>query len=256
MGGVHGFELEENKNNLMFLQEKARTDKQFKNGLSYYNQTNCQCSLTDNGYRIYRPPNLVHDSSTMHNMWGGLKITNSSVDTIHEYDSSIDNILGLIEGHTYIFIFTVEGQSSKPFHEICVNNNMGWDTGGGLQTQPTNVVVKNIPTNFNGKQEVFYKFTISDSIVKTCTSSSSQFVQGKQYLSYKHFRARFDYTNTGSLGTDLYISNIRLLDVTNKTSKNIQKSGIIEFTQFIEKEENIAKIRNDEELYATEFIEI
>jgi len=188
-------------------------------------------------------------------MWGGLKIRNSINSGIHIYDASVDNIFGLIKGHTYIFIITVEGKSSNNFTSLGISNNMGWG-GGGLVPNPSNVTYKLIGTNFNGKTECYYKFTISDDIVKTCTSTYSSFTSGNQYLSYMDFMFGFGYESTGSLGTDLYISNIRLFDLTNKTSKNIQKSGIIEFTQFIEKEENITKIRNDEELYATEFIEI
>jgi len=257
LGGVHTFELEENQPNLMWRPENARAaglGMNYNEGLGAYTQSNCQVTCDSNGYRIYRPPNLtVADNGNT--MWGGLRIRNSTVSAVHAYDASIDNIFGLIKGHTYIFIITVEGKSSNNFSSIGITNLMGWG-GGGLMPSPSNITYKLIGANFNGKTECYYKFTISDDIVKTCTAAYSTFVNGNQYLSYMDFMFGFAYESTGSLGTDLYISNIRLFDLTNKTSKNIQKSGIIEFTQFIEKEENITKIRNDEELYATEFIEI
>jgi len=52
---------------------------------------------------------------------------------------------------------------------------MGWG-GGGLSPTPSNVTIKNISSNFNGETEVWYKFTINDDIVKTCTSAYSSFV--------------------------------------------------------------------------------
>ena len=48
-------------------------NKKMANPLSSYTQTNCQVSLTDDGYRIYRPPNITFSSSdsSTRTMWGG-----------------------------------------------------------------------------------------------------------------------------------------------------------------------------------------
>ena len=45
----------------------------FLNGLSSYTQSNCQVTLTANGYRIYRPANLIHPDAG-NTMWGGLRM--------------------------------------------------------------------------------------------------------------------------------------------------------------------------------------
>jgi hypothetical protein len=52
--------------------------KQWIGGLDKYIQTNCQCTLTDDGYRIYRPANQNNESSGgSNNMWGGLILRNT-----------------------------------------------------------------------------------------------------------------------------------------------------------------------------------
>ena len=52
---------------------EAYVRKQFINGLSSYVQPNCQVTLTNDGYRIYRPPN-VNPTNNGSTMWGGLII--------------------------------------------------------------------------------------------------------------------------------------------------------------------------------------
>ena len=45
--------------NLIYKVECALLDKSYRDGLDNYTQANCQVTLTDNGFRIYRPPNLT-----------------------------------------------------------------------------------------------------------------------------------------------------------------------------------------------------
>jgi hypothetical protein len=49
--------------NLIYKTEENRLLKQFGNGLTRYTQAHCQVTLTDDGYRIYRTPNLVHSTA-------------------------------------------------------------------------------------------------------------------------------------------------------------------------------------------------
>ena len=53
-------------------------------GLARYQQSNCQCTLTDDGYRIYRTPNITYSSSdsSTRTMWGGLVLKPFSADQI------------------------------------------------------------------------------------------------------------------------------------------------------------------------------
>ena len=253
LGNCHTYELNENKTNLMWRPESARAAGKGLNsgeGLSAYTQSNCQVTCNSDGYKIYRPANLtVADNGNT--MYGGLKIRNSTNGGIHIYNAAIDNIFNLQKGHTYIWIFTVNGSTEKaPSFQL--TNNMGWG-GGGLSPTPSNATSRGTGSNFNGTQECWYKFTINDDIVKTCTSSYSSFVQGNQYLSYMDFGFYFIYQSTGT-GTNLYISNIRLYDITN-IQRKLNKTGIANFTSFIEENYN-NKILSDGEFYGQEFIEI
>lgn len=206
--------------NLLQPIEIALRNKTFENGLLSYTQSNCQVTLTDKGYRIYRPPNLTL-SEVGQTVWGGLKIQP------HEIDSNI-----LIQGHTYIILFDVEGQTSN-YPDIGWSNNMGYG-GHDLMPNPSDVEYVGVPSNFSGKMNVKYRFTINDSIYKTCTYSYSYFVEGEQYLSYKDFYFKFEYQDTGSLGTDLYITNIQMYDITTNKNIEINKKGIIACGDFNE----------------------
>ena len=254
LGEVHSFEFDENQSNLMWRPENARAAGlgiNYNEGLGSYTQSNCQVTCDSNGYRIYRPPNLtVADNGNT--MWGGLKVRNSTDGGVHIYDATKDNIFGLIKGHTYVFIISVKGKSSNST-AMGITNNMGWG-GGGLNPSPTNVVANSLGENFNGEKEIFYKFTINDDVVKTCTTSYSSFVQNNKYLSYMDFTFNYNYTNTGTLGTDLYISNISLYDITN-TNIKLNKDGTLNVSALLENR-NTAKIYQSGIIESTEFIEL
>lgn len=204
------------KNHLAKVQQALLDGRHGVNGLEGYHQTNCTTSIPNKGlFRIYRPPNLT-TSANGNTMWGGLRLNNSG------------NRFGLMKGHTYIILFNITGKSSNAPAEVGWDNNMGWG-GGGLTPSPSNVE-KNIPSaNFNQSINFpfYYKWTINDDIYKVCTSAYSSFTAGTTYLSYNHFKFSFTYKNTESLGTDLYISNFRLYDITNKPDFSIEKDGII-----------------------------
>lgn len=254
LGGIHAFGLEENQPNLMWRPENARAaglGLNWGEGLGAYTQSNCQVTCDSNGYRIYRPPNLTV-ANNGNTMWGGLRVRNSTNGSVHTYNASTDNIFGLIKNHTYIFIISVKGQSSNSA-SMGITNNMGWG-GGGLSPSPSNVSANSLGTNFQGEKEIFYKFTITDDIVKTCTSAYSSFVKDSQYLSYMDFTFNFVYASTGTLGTDLYISNICLYDITNVNIK-LNKDGILDISSLLENR-NAAKIYQSGIIESTEFIEL
>lgn len=221
----------------------ALQQKKFQDGLTSYTQSNCQVALTNQGYRIYRPPNKnpTDDGNTM---WGGLKL---QVNTCHLLEKN----------HTYIILFKVNGKTSNAIANYGFSNQMGWG-GGGLTPNPTNIKSESIPANFYGEKECFYKFTVSDDVYKTCTQSYSIFTQGQTYLSYRDFVFGFGYTNTGALGTDLYITNFRMYDITNETGDfiNITKTGITYANSFEEVIGNVKFFKNSNEIFANEFYEI
>ena len=245
---THAYEFQENKKNMMWYINNAIIDKTFANGLTSYTQTNCQVTLTDDGYRVYRPPNIVHDSSTMHNMWGGLKI---NINNANHKDHVRET---LQTGHKYIILYDVKGQTSKAQTSIGWTNLMGWG-GGGLNPAPTNVQYRAIPANFESDewQTFFYKWDLTDDVYKVCTQSYSSFVQGNTYLSYADFQIGWTYEDTGTLGTDVYIKNIRMYDITDETKPKLMKTGVFNIDGI--HESNKTKIRQNE-IEANSFIEI
>ena len=149
----------------------------------------------------------------------------------------------------------VKGKSSNSVIDTYWSNNVGWG-GGGLDPKPViNRNTMNLLSNFNGETDVIYDFTINDDIYKVCTSSYSSFVAGNTYLSYNGFKFGFQYTNTGEWGTDLYITNIRMYDITNYTSSvNLAKSGTLSISALNEIDGN-ARINKYSEALSERFIE-
>ena len=230
-------------NNLLELTEYSLRKRTWGYGLSSYTQSNCSCTLTNYGYRIYRTPN-VNPTDNGSTMWGGLVIKPFNI---------ADNILQ--KGHRYVLMFHVKGKSSNSVVDTYWSNNVGWG-GGGLDPKPViNRNTMKLPANFNGETDVVYDFTINDDIYKVCTSSYSSFVAGNTYLSYNGFKFGFQYTNTGEWGTDLYITNIRMYDITNYTSSvNLAKSGILSISALNEID-GTARINKYSEALSGGFIE-
>ena len=197
-----------------------------------------------NGYvRITTITNAVENKV----MYGGLRLRNT------------DNRFGLMKGHTYVILFNITGKSTNAPAEVGWTNNHGWG-GGGLMPNPSNIEA-NIPSaNFNQSTAFpfYYKWTIPDDIYKVCTTAYSSFVKGTTYLSYRDFIFSFGYADTGSLGTDLYISNFRLYDITNKPDFSIEKDGIINAPILYRSDETvkIAKRYDIAHLIANNFYEI
>ena len=234
--------------NLISKIENALLEGQFKDGLSSYTQSNCQVSITsDKTYKIYRPPNK-NPSTDGNTMWGGLIIK-----------PIIANPDSLQKGHKYILKFEVKGKTSNSVSDILWSNNAGW-SGGGLNPNPSNVRkypdfgsdwISDYWTPFE------YYFEINDDVYKVCTSSYSSFVAGQTYPSYRDFKFGFGYTDTGDMGTELYLRNFRMYDVTTKpNSTHIEKEGVVDTSNFVEIIDNNASIRMDGEVYTNELIEL
>lgn len=253
-GNLHTFELIEEQNNIFSKIEFNRTLLQWGDGLGRYQQANNTTTLTEDGLRIYRPPNLTqaNDGKTM---WGGMKLINQSTDSIHSYNSAIDNIWGLQKNHTYLWAFHVKGQSSQASESITINHNMGNGVSNGVGPIPTILGGdRTVPANFQGEKDCYLIFTIADDLVKICTKTGSGFTAEQSYLSYRHLQFYWGYGNTGELGTDIYVTNIRLYDITNHMAE-FTKMGQAKFFDFIE-QMNKCQVRKNSELLATEFIEL
>ena len=238
------YDIIERTDNKLYMADCAIYDKQWANGLAQYNQTNCQATMTDEGIRIYRPPNIVHDSSTMHNMWGGFRIS-----------PLLENSNFFQKGHTYILLLDAKGQTTQQAY-CGWTNQMGWG-GGGLNPTPTYTASKCIPAGFNSSDYVtfFYKWTIEDDVYKTCTSSYSSFVAGEVYPSYRDFYLNFGYDNTGELGTDIYVRNLRCYDITTSPDIKLEQNGILAVSSLQENNQS-ARFHISGEVGCNEYIEI
>jgi len=233
-------------NNILAATNIAIINKTFTSGLSSYTQAHCQCTLTDDGYRIYRTPNKTV-SGDGRVMWGGFVFKPFDV-----------NANALVKGHSYIIRFEVKGKTSNALDaDVGWHNNVGWD-GGGLTPQPSNVVYTPIPANFQSDDYIpwTYSWTINDDIDKTCTTSYSSFVAGTVYKSYRDFKFGFQYTDTGAMGTDLYIRNLRMYDITTKSKEiHINKNGVVN-AGYITENKGKAQFGVDGDVYSQEIIEI
>lgn len=213
-----------------------------------YEQTNCKCTLTDNGYRIYRPPNITYNSSdsTTRTMWGGFLL---------QYPNP-----PFVQGHRYILTFDIKGKTTNQPSSTYWSNNAGWGGGSyGLGTDATDIKFTNIPANFNSNTwtPVIYEWTVGGPVYKTCTTAYSSFVQGQTYPVFRDFKYGFNYVSTGSLGTDLYIKNIRIYDLTAGQQINISKKQIVTAAGFIEPEvQRQASFSHGGEIQANQFYEI
>ena len=185
-------------------------------------------------------------------MYGGLKLVNQKTDTISPYDPARDNTWNLQKGHTYLWTFHVSGQTTVGVSPS-MSHNLGNGISNGVAPSPTILHSRGIPANFIGEQNCYYMFTINDDLVKTSNKTSGGYQTDSQYLSYRHFTFTFAYSSTGELGTDLYLTNFQLYDITSVIGK-ILRSGEIMYSTFVENND-IAKIRNGEEFLANEFIE-
>lgn len=213
--------------NLIEKTDFARAKNSFTDGLSLYTQTNCSCTLEKGIYKIYRPANKT-TSDDGNTMWGGLVLKPYRIDAdiLQKY-------------HRYVIKFEVKGKSSNNVAETSWNNQVGWN-GGGLTPTPSDVVTNktDFGTDFQSDDWMTfsYAWTINDDVYKVCTSSYSSFVQGETYISYRDFKFGFVYTNTGAMGTELYLKNFRMYDITDSRKNNsiVTKLGVINPINIVE----------------------
>ena len=196
-------------------------------GLSAYVQDNCQVTQTSEGIRIYSTANATSDST-----WGGLAL------------SPMVSSRCLIKGHHYRISWHVKGHSSRAMTDVYWTNNVGW--GQYPDAEPTVHKYVLPPSNFNGEMDCFYDFTINDDVFKTTTSDvHSGFEPNTTYLAYAAFKIGFTYQETGELGTDIYITNVKMYDLTSGDVYNIDKNGVVNTTEAVSGRRNSARLHSD-----------
>jgi len=230
--------------NLLSEVENSLLNKTFGKGLISYTQLNCQVTLTNDGYRIYRPPNLTV-ANNGNTMWGGLRI--------QPYGQNNSDVL--FKGHTYVVKFHVKGKSSNAVSSLGWTNSMGW-SGGGLFPSPSNVEHNPFGANFQGELDYYYKFTINDDVYKICTKSYSSYIEGETYLSYRDFQFGFGYTSTGTMGTDIYLTNIRMYDITDDILPiKLSVNGNAKFGDIFETDNSTVSLQKYGSLFCDNIIE-
>lgn len=239
--------------NLLEKVNYAVETKTFISGIRTYTQSNCKCTLTDDGFRIYRTPDAPYPGSGS-TMWGGLVLS-----------PELACSGCLQQSHTYVIVIDVKGRSSGAMSDMSINNMCGWSpSDSGLYPYPTDVVRLNpVTANFSSStwQTIVEKFTIpaTDTIYKVCTRAyTSSYVVGQEYLSYKDFKFGYTYADTGEWGTDIYLKNIRMYDITNMQNAEIEKNGVAKYLSMIESENDVsnASVFRWGEIRAKDFNEI
>lgn len=202
-------------------------------GLGAYTQGNLQVTDTAQGIRIYSEPNRdgrAQEGSEW-NTWGGLCI------------SPMMNSNCLVKGHRYVVSFHIKGQSSGAMDSVYWSNQIGWRQYPDAEPTYNKIVVHG--ADFQGEMDCFIDFTINDDVWKTTGSDvHSGFEPNTTYLAYAALKIGYDYRETGPLGTDIYITNLSMIDVTSGEKYNITKDGIINTPQIITGVNNKAKIHS------------
>jgi hypothetical protein len=204
--------------NIAYKINEAIKLKNFSNGLSKSSQLNCVVTLQDNGIRIYRPPNLIYPDAG-NTMWGGLKFN------LFDIDPNI-----LMKGRKYRISFNVSGKSSNDilFGQMYFTYTMGYS--GGPLWGLTSVPATNSNTlgyDFQGSKRIYAEFDITDDIWKVSnTTYNGIVVAGTSYNCYRELCWGFPYSNTGSMGTDLFITDFRVEDITTYGKPALDDMGV------------------------------
>ena len=212
-------EIVENKNYADIMND-AINKKQFVNGLTGYEQTHCKVTITDDGYRIYRTPN-VNPSANGNVMWGGVKL---------QFPEGTFQ-----KGRKYKLSVLVKGKTSNAIGVPYLTPQMGWTAGGLTSLNASSVI--NIPSNFNSDTYQYFEAVfdlINFEPCQTASKSESIFTQGKTYNCCRDLAWGFSYTDTGSLGTDLYFKDFSLTDITDLNNTKVNKKGQLETKEIIE----------------------
>ena len=213
-------------------------------GLGTYQQGNLTVTMTSQGIRIYSEPNRdgrAQEGSEW-NTWGGFCW------------SPMKQYRCLIKGHHYRLSWHVSGQSSRPMNSVYWSNQIGW--GQYPDAEPT--VHKTVLhlADFQGEMDCFYDFTIEDDIFKTTGSDvHSGFEPNTSYLAYSAFKIGYEYGFTGTLGTDIYITNLKLYDLTSGKVYSVGHNGMIKTTEVVAGRRSSARLHSDGVIDVTDIIE-
>ena len=191
--------------------------------LNSYTQTNCQVSLVNDytrnckySYRIFRDPNLVYPAAGTV-MWGGVIL-------------NFDNYRRFISGKKYKVTFYYLGQTSGAMTDALVNYSAGWTSMGvGLTNGASLISSKLIPSNFNDWDNWHYGEAVfqAGDLYQTGTDSII-------YYCMRNLKLGWNYYSTGSLGTDIRITDIDIQEINDGEFIGLSEKGIFSCNQISE----------------------
>lgn len=186
--------------------------------LATYTQANCQVnySIGKGMCNIYRPPNIgtgTHGNT----MWGGMIVSP------HEFISEFK------AGETYRLQFDYCGKTSNPLDTPYFSYSAGWNSMGGLRTPTSTTEITPVePGDTNGYwKTATYLISVLEDPYIVATNTSGGLSVGTIYNCMNQLKIGFGYVgSTGSLGTDLNISNLRLVKVASASQSDAKITSI------------------------------
>lgn len=205
------------------MQGKTNRRLRLYSGNSQYRKV----ELIDGKVHIWRSPNNTNTGNSSGNYTG----------------FAVGDLKDILEkDHIYLFSFDIEGVNDSPDNaNASLVYTIGWGGCGGLDYYS----VPSYLAHFNGKEKIYFLYDLrGKELWQAATKTEGSVVAGTYYPIYNNFFFRFNYSTTGEKGTDVYISNISMQDITNNTTVNINKKYIINGCNFEEKD-SLEKINID-----------
>ena len=178
-----------------------------------------KAELIDGKVHLWRSPNNTNSGNSAGNYTGFV----------------VRNLKDLLEkDHVYLFSFDIEGFNDSPENaNASLVYTIGWGGCGGLKYY----TVSSHLAHFDGKEKLFFLYDLrGKELWQAATKTEGSIVAGTYYPIYNNFFFRFNYSQTGEKGTDVYISNISMQDITDNINVNIDKKYIINGCDFEENE--------------------
>lgn len=187
-----------------------------------YDQGKCKCTYVagEKAFRVVRDKNLVYPASG-HVQWGGFIVSfNDDVGGCKQYEPLKPNTC-------YLMSVMVKGKSDNVSENPYLSIDAGYTSKGGMETcgGSTNGLV---PANFNSST-----YVRKLAVMTTDNKSFWKFGNGQQSMptTTRYYCAReikfvgWGYTSTGANGTDVYIKDPEMFEISSAEKAEIAKYG-------------------------------
>lgn len=211
-------EFRQSTNVVATVQDELDGRNSFKYA-STYTQSNCSVARGEGMYHVVRPANIGRPTKG-NTMWGGVKLLGLK-------DLFADDMPK--SGDEFRVVFEYKGQSSNTPDSPYFSPLVGWSTAGGLKNVCSRTDIKPFVAGVvhDEWQTAVYDFVVNQDPWITATKTENKFVTGIDYFCMDGFKFGWGYVNdTGSLGTDVFIKNIKIV---RKDAKmfGVERDGIL-----------------------------